>query len=308
MSKPETEPSAGRAFAPVLTPFAADLSPDAGRLIDHCRWLLSRDVGLAVFGTTSEGNSLSVAEKIDLLDALRAADVDLHRALPGTGCCALGDTVEISRHAVSLGCHGVLMLPPFYYKTVSDDGLYAYFSEVVQRVGDARLRIHLYHIPQVSGVGISPALCERLRSKHGEVIAGMKDSGGDWKHSTAVLDALAGSGFDFYCGSEAILLDTLRRGGAGCISATANVNPGAIAALCRSWRDPDAAEQQKRLDVIREIFDRRAMIAGLKAALAQYRDDPGWNRLRPPLMSLTAAAARELAGELQAARFAGIDV
>src|SRR5919202_3768512 len=142
-------------LSPVLTPFDRELRPDSERYIRHCRWLLEQGVGLAVFGTTSEANSMSVAEKIALLDTLVAAGLPPTRMMPGTGCCAFTDTVELTRHAVQLGCAGVLMLPPFYYKAVSDEGLYRTFSDIIQRVGDERLRIYLYHIPPVAVVGIS---------------------------------------------------------------------------------------------------------------------------------------------------------
>ena len=123
-------------LAPVITPFQADLSVDAERLVRQCRWLLARDCGLAVFGTNSEANSLSVEEKIDLLDALTGAGLDAARMMPGTGACAIPDAVRLTSHAVKLGCSGVLMLPPFYYKGVSDEGLFRAYSEVIQRVGD----------------------------------------------------------------------------------------------------------------------------------------------------------------------------
>jgi len=297
--------SAGRVFSPVLTPFGADLAPDAARLVAHCRWLLSQDAGLAVFGTTSEGNSLSVPEKIGLLEALARADIDLGRAMPGTGACALTDTVELTRRAVGLGCHGVLMLPPFYYKAVTDDGLYAYFSEVIQRIGDRRLRIYLYHIPPVSGVGLSLALVQRLRKDYPDSVAGMKDSGDDWNHTQAVLDAMAGSGFELYCGSEVILLASLQRGGAGCISATANVNPAAIVALCRRWREADAPLRQERLNALRAVFDKRPMVPALKAAIAHFREDVAWKSIRPPLLELPSSA---IAGLLQDLRDLGFSM
>ena len=293
----------GRVFSPVLTPFAADLAPDAGRWIRHCRWLLDQDVGLAVFGTTSEGNSLSVGEKTSLLEGLAAAGIDMGRAMPGSGACALADAVALTRRAVTLGCMGVLMLPPFYYKNLSDDGLFAFFSEVIQRVGDARLRIYLYHIPPVSGVGLPLALIERLRQAYPQCIAGMKDSGGDWKYSAAVLDAMRGSGFEFYCGSEAILLATMQGGGAGCISATTNVNAAAIVDLCRSWQAPDAAQRQAQLNALRGVLERRPLIPALKATLAHYREDAAWLTLRPPLRPLSPQVNADLLQELHGLGF-----
>jgi 4-hydroxy-tetrahydrodipicolinate synthase len=231
------------ALAPVVCPFASDLRPDAARLIRHCRWLLENDTGLAVFGTNSEGNSLSVPEKIALLDALVDAGIPAHRMMPGTGCCALPDTVELTRHAMRHGCAGVLMLPPFYYKGVSDDGLFASYSEVIERVGDARLRIYLYHIPQVSQVPLGLALIERLLARYPGTIAGVKDSSGDFDNTRAMLERFQPRGFDVFSGSESFLLATLRAGGAGCISAIANVNPAPIARLVREWQASDADAQ-----------------------------------------------------------------
>src|SRR5436309_12289771 len=149
-------------LAPVAMPFKADLSPDSERFVAHCRWLVSQNCGLAVLGTNSEANSMSAKERMTLLDALVAAGIDPSRMMPGTGCCSMTETVELTAHAVKHGCAGVLMLPPFYYKNVSEEGLYRYFSEVVQHVGDMRLKIYLYHIPPVAIVGFTTKLIERL--------------------------------------------------------------------------------------------------------------------------------------------------
>src|SRR5881275_2550426 len=215
-------------LAPIVTPSKADLAPDSQRFIGHCKWLLSQNCGLAVFGTNSEANSMSAEERISLLDALVAAGIDPTRMMPGTGCCSITETVELTEHAVKHGCAGVLMLPPFYYKTVSEEGLYHYFSEVVQRVGDTRLKIYLYHIPPVAIVGVTPKLVERLLKAYPKAIAGMKDSSGDWNNTKTFLDAFANAGFDVFVGSESFLLANLRHGGVGTISATANVNPAEI--------------------------------------------------------------------------------
>ena len=291
-------------LSPVVTPFGADLAPDAARFARHCRWLLSQNVGLAVFGTNSEANSLSVEEKTELLDGLVAAGLDPARMMPGTGCCALPDSVRLTAHAMKLGCGGVLMLPPFYYKGVSDDGLFRSFAEVIERVGDARLRVYVYHIPPVAQVPITLALVERLLKAYPTQIAGMKDSGGEWSNTKAFLDAFAKSGFDVFAGSETFLLQNMRHGGAGCISATANVHPGPIARLFDSWRAADADTQQARLDVIRGVFQKFPMIPALKSAIAHHGGDAGWATVRPPLVALTAAQANALAAELEQQRFA----
>ena len=290
-------------LSPVVTPFKSDLSPDAGRFIEQCRWLLTQNCGLAVFGTNSEANSLSVNERIALLDALLAADVDPSRMMPGTGCCALTDTVRLTEHAVKAGCAGVLMLPPFYYKDVSEDGLYRSFAEVIERVGDSRLRIYLYHIPPVAVVGITPKLVERLLKAYPTAIAGMKDSSGDWNNTKKFLDAFAKSGFDVFVGSESFLLANMREGGAGCISATANVNPGPIDTLYREWRNADAEAQQEAMNAIRKATGQYVMIPALKAVVAHFAKDPEWATVRPPLVALSKEQAAKVIQDLEALDF-----
>jgi 4-hydroxy-tetrahydrodipicolinate synthase len=291
-------------LSPVVTPFDANLAPDAGRLVKHCKWLIDNNVGLAVFGTNSEANSMSTREKLRLLDALAESGLPTERMMPGTGACALDDSVELTKRAVELGCGGVLMLPPFYYKGVPEEGLYRNFSEIIQRVGDDRLRIYLYHIPPVAQVGIPLGLIERLLKDYPGIVAGAKDSSGDWSNTKAMIDNFAAQGFDVYPGSESFLLQAMRAGGAGCISATANVNPGPIAKLAATWQGDDADAQQEGLNVTRGIFQTYVMIPALKAAIAHYGRDPEWNRLRPPLVELTAAEQKDLVAKLDASGFA----
>ena len=271
---------------------------------------------------------MSTQERIDLLEALVASGVDSARMMPGTGCCSITETVRLTAHAVKHGCAGVLMLPPFYYKQVSEEGLYRYFSEVAERVGDARLRIYLYHIPPVAMVGITPKLVERLLKAYPGTIAGMKDSSGDWNNTKAFLDAFVSANpvrrsdglvlrpastapavgsFDVFVGNESFLLANMRSGGAGTISATANVNPAAVHKLYKEWKTADNADQQQaKLDVVREVFASRkfpSLIAALKQAIASYRNDPDWARVRPPLVQLTESQARELEAEMKRVGF-----
>jgi 4-hydroxy-tetrahydrodipicolinate synthase len=290
-------------LSPVVTPFRSDLSPDPEKLVRHCRWLLSNDVGLAVFGTNSEGNSLAVDEKIELLDQLVGDGIDPARMMPGTGSCAITDTARLTAHATKLGCAGVLMLPPFYYKGVSDEGLFRSFAEVIERVGDSRLRIYLYNIPPVSQVAITVPLIERLLTAYPEVIAGAKDSSGDWNNTKAYLDNFAQHGFDVFPGAETFLLRGMQSGGVGCISATANVNPRAISNLFATWGSPDAITQQARLDEIRVIFAKYPMIPALKAAIAHHGRDASWITVRPPLVELSADQNASLVGDLDNAGF-----
>ena len=273
-------------LSPVVTPFDSALNPDASRLAAQCKWMVSQGVGLAIFGTNSEANSLSVGEKISLLDELTGSGIPGDRLLPGTGCCALSDSVELTRHAVNVGCRGVLMLPPFYYKGVSDEGLYRSFAEVIERVGDARLKIYHYHIPPVAQVGISLELIERLVTDYPDTIVGIKDSSGDWSNTQAMLDR-GWDDFRVLVGSETFLLKNMRAAGAGCISATANVNPAAIHRLYTEWQSDTADDQQADLNAVREIVQSHPMIPALKAIVARYSGIDSWRRLRPPLVALT---------------------
>ena len=291
-------------LSPVVTPFKADLSPDKERFIAHCKWLMSQNCGLAVFGTNSEANSLGADERAMLLDAVVASGVDTSRMMPGTGCCSILETVRLTTQAVKHGCAGVLMLPPFYYKGVTEEGLYRHFSEVIQRVGDARLRIYLYHIPPIAVVGITPGLVERLLKAYPSAIAGMKDSSGDWNNTKVFLDGFAKSGFDVFVGSEGFLLANMRNGGVGTISATANVNPAAIHKLYTEWQNADADAQQAALNVTRDAFGKKyLMIGALKQGIAIYANDPAWPKVRPPLVELTSDQAKSLEAELKAINF-----
>jgi len=261
-------------LAPVVTPFKRDLSPDRERYVRHCKWLLAHGCrGLAVFGTNSEANSLSAEERMVLLETLIQEGVPAAALMPGTGCCALTDSVRLTAHAVKLGCAGVLMLPPFYYKGVPDEGLYRAFAEVIERVADPRLQLYLYHIPPVSQVPVTLALIERLLKKYPGAVAGVKDSSGDWNNTKAMLDAFAKSGFDVFAGSEVFLLENMKNGGRGCITAT------------------------------RQLVQKYPVMAALKAIIAHWGRDPEWVTLRPPLVELTAAQHKSLIAELEARGF-----
>jgi 4-hydroxy-tetrahydrodipicolinate synthase len=290
-------------LSPVVTPFKADYSPDTERFVRQCKWLVANNVGLAVFGTNSEANSLAAGERMELLEKLVEAGVDPARMMPGTGCCALTDSVRLTAHAVKLGCAGALMLPPFYYKGVSDEGLFRNYAEIVERVGDARLQIYLYHIPQVTQVPISLKLIERLLKAYPKNIAGTKDSSGDWNNTKATLDQFAKDGFDVFPGSETFLLAGMRNGGKGCISATANVNPVAIHNLYANWRSADADKLQVGLDQVRGVFQKYPMIPAMKRAIAHWSGHPGWATVRPPLVEVNAEQATALIADLEQCGF-----
>jgi 4-hydroxy-tetrahydrodipicolinate synthase len=291
-------------LAPVITPFKRDLAPDADRFVKHCRWLMkSGCAGLAVFGTNSEANSMSVEEKLELLEALIKGGVPAASLMPGTGHSALSDSVKMTREAVRMGCGGVLMLPPFYYKGVSDEGLFRNFAEVIERVGDERLRMYLYHIPPVSNVPITLDLIEKLLTRYPGIVAGAKDSSGDWSNTKAMLDRFKDRGFDVFPGSEVSLLDGLRAGGKGCITATGNVNPGSISEVYKSWRSADADKLQAGINVTRKIMQKVPMIPALKAVTAHFGNDPQWRTVRPPLVELSPEQEKQVITELKGSGF-----
>ena len=277
-------------LVPVLTPFHPDLSINRQALLEHCRWLLGQGVsGLAVFGTTSEANSLSVDERVELLEFLVDSGIPAERLMPGTGTCALPDTVRLTGHAVTLGCAGVLMLPPFYYKDVTDQGLYAAYAEVIQQVGSRALRLYLYHIPPIARVPISLGLIHRLIKAFPDTVVGIKDSSGDWNNTRELLREFPG--FAVFSGSENLLLATLRAGGAGCITATGNVNPAGICGVFENREDASADELQARAIRIRDVFQALPLIPGLKAQMSRFTGDPDWRIVRPPLIEMAAGSA-----------------
>lgn len=289
-------------LVPVLTPFLPDLMPSTEAFLTHCRWLLDHGAdGLAVFGTTSEANSLGLDERIELLDALAGSGIAVDRIMPGTGTCTLTDTVRLTRHAVEQGCAGVLMLPPFYYKGVSDEGLFASFSHVIDQVGDSALRIYLYHIPPMSSIAFSLPLIERLCKSYPSVVVGIKDSGGDWAYTASILEHFPH--LAVFPGSESFLLEGLRHGGAGCITASGNVNPGGIRELISRWQEADAGQRQAQITAVRKIIQSYPMIPALKTVLAEHYAEPGWLRVRPPLCQLDPADAARLLHDLDQAGF-----
>ena len=284
-------------LVPVLTPFTPSGEPDAGRFVAFCRRLLDQGAGgLAIFGTTSEANSMSPGERMDLLERLLEAGIPAQKLMPGTGACAMTDAVTLVRHAVGHGCGGVLMLPPFYYKGVPDDGIFAFISGVIDRVGSPTLRLFLYHIPPMAVIGFSLDLVGRLISAYPETVVGLKDSSGDWSNTAALLERFPG--FAVFPGSEVFLLDALRKGGAGCITASGNVNVPGIRRLYDNWQGPQAEALQAEITTLRNTLQAYPMVPALKRVVAHYHNDPNWAAVRPPLVSLDPAQSASLIADL----------
>jgi 4-hydroxy-tetrahydrodipicolinate synthase len=290
-------------LVPVLTPFTPSGEPDAGRFVGFCRWLLDQGAGgLAIFGTTSEANSMATTERMELLDRLIEAGLPPGKLMPGTGACAMTDAATLVRHAVGHGCGGVLMLPPFYYKGVSDDGIFAFISGVIDRVASPALRLFLYHIPPMAVVGYSLDLVGRLIKAHPETVVGLKDSSGDWSNTAALLDRYPG--FAVFPGSEVFLLEGLRKGAAGCITASGNVNVPGIRRLYDNWRGPQAETLQAEITKLRTMLQAYPMVPALKAIVAHYHGDPDWAAVRPPLVALDPAQTAALIADLGKLGFA----
>lgn len=286
-------------IAPNLTPFDDDLAIATDLYVDHAKRLLADGcVALAPFGTTGEALSVGINERKSALEALVAAGIDPQRLVPGTGLTNLLDTAELTRHAVDLGCAGAMILPPFYFKGVADDGLHAYFARLIERVGRDRLSVYLYHIPQIAGVGLPVAVVRRLRRDFPDQIVGIKDSSGDWANTTALLEI---DGLVVYPGSELPLLEALALGAPGCITATANLNAAAIAEVIRLARagKPEAAEARHvEVKAFRLLLQDYAPIPAQKRLLALSTGDRRWANVRPPLLAMSEARGAALAEAL----------
>jgi 4-hydroxy-tetrahydrodipicolinate synthase len=271
-------------IAAIATPVRDDGTPDAERAVKLARYLLDNGCdGLNVLGTTGEATSFSLEERKGLMTAYRKAGLPMERLMVGTGAAAIADAVALTRHAAELGFAGALVLPPFYYKGVPDDGLVAYIETLVKSSAGQPIPIYLYHFPAQSGLPWTVALIKRLREKFGARITGLKDSSGDMAYARSA--AAIAPDFAVFPSTEAALLEARGNAFAGCISATANVN----ADLCgRAWRDGDAHALEAAV-AIRKLFDGKALVSGVKALLAHIHGDPALARLKPPLAAFPPA-------------------
>ncbi|WP_198381257.1 dihydrodipicolinate synthase family protein [Roseomonas sp. KE2513] len=277
--------------AALITAVHADLSPDHVRTAAHAKWLLANGCdGLGVLGTTGEANSFGLKERRVVLESLVQNDVPVTRLMPGTGTTNLSDTVELSRHARDLGCPGVLVLPPFYYKNPTDEGLYAYFSEVIERSGSG-LAFYLYHFPAQSAVPLSLELIGRLLDAFPGVVRGVKDSTGDPAQAEGFIKAFASRGFEVYPGADNLLQEMLAIGAAGCITAAANIVARFSQVVYSKRTGPEADAAQAVLKAGRAAASSVPLIAGLREVLARSTNDEAWRHIRPPNTRLSPAQA-----------------
>jgi 4-hydroxy-tetrahydrodipicolinate synthase len=284
-------------YCAAVTPVTSEKLPDFPAFVAHCRRLLEQGCdGVALLGTTGEANSFSTAERKALLEAVVSGGVAPERLVPGTGVTAVTETVELTKHALSLGVTRVVMLPPFYYKGISDDALFASYAEIAERIGDDRLRVVLYHIPQFSAVPITFPVIERLRARYPSVFVGIKDSAGDLANMTALVERFPG--MSVLAGADPLMLPLLQKGGAGCITATSNLVASDLAFIYRNFADPAQRqavdEAQQRVVAERQKVSRFAQIGSIKTLIAKRTGHASWSLTRPPLLPLTEAETAQL--------------
>ena len=266
--------------------------------LTHAKWLFDQGcAGIAPFGTTGEALSVGIDERIAAIGALIDGGIDPARMIPGTGLSNVADTARLSRACLDMGCAAVMTLPPFYFKAVTEEGLYRYFVQLIEAIGpDAR--IVLYHIPPIAVVGIPPSLAARLLAEFPDQIVGIKDSSGDWGNTRSLLDI---DGLAVFPGSELPLLDALALGGPGCISATANINASNIVEVIELYDKGDtvgAQDAQEGARRFRRLMEDYSPIPAQKRLLAMATGDARWANVRPPLSSMPEETGRELAAAL----------
>ena len=235
---------------------------------------------------------------MNALEGLLNSGIKADQLIPGTGLCNFPDTVMISKHALDLGCHGVMTLPPFYFKGMSDEGLFEYFEKLIEEINHSKLKIYLYHIPQVSGVGLSIDLVSKLRKSYPDIVVGIKDSSGNWENTKSLL------GIDdlvVYPGAELPVIEAIKLGAPGCISATANLNGGDISKVinfCHDNKWEKAEDLHKKVTKVRLLFQDYAPIPAQKGLLAKKTKISAWLNVRPPLKSINDDKVSELANTL----------
>lgn len=284
-------------YCAAATPVMADGEPNIRSFTTHAKQLLADGcTGIALLGTTGEANSFSIPERQKLLESAIDAGIRPNQLMPGTGLCAFPDTIALTRHALSLGVTSVVMLPPFYYKQPSDDGVFAAYARTIEKIGDSRLKIILYHIPQMSAVPLSLLLIEKLIAAYPNTVVGIKDSAGDFANMEKMVKEFPG--FAVLAGADPLMKPLLEIGGAGCITATANLVGTQLATVFRHFSDParkaEVEAAQDRIVKIRGISAKFVQIPAIKAMIARRYGDNAWSNVRPPLVALSSVQVAEI--------------
>ena len=274
----------------VATPVNQDGAVLTDLFLDHCRALLAEGChGLAPMGTTGEANNFGLTERMSLLDAMVEGGIDPGILIPGTGALSVTDTVQLTAHAVKAGVKGALVLPPFYYKNPDDEGLYRFFSHVIEGVGDDGLRLVLYHIPQMSMVPFSHDLIDRLMKAFPGIVCGIKDSSGDLENMQTMCSRFPD--LAVLSGADPLMLSVLQAGGAGCITAASNIGAGPLRTIWDNWQDPAKSAEieaaQQEIVAWRTLSTSYVQIPTTKAMIGRVRGDARWANLRPPFVEIT---------------------
>jgi 4-hydroxy-tetrahydrodipicolinate synthase len=290
-------------FCASATPVTENGAPDHAAFAAHCKALIEEGCdGVALLGTTGEANSFSLGQRQELLESVIAAGLDPQRLLPGTSQTNVQDSVTLVKHAVEAGVKACVVLPPFYYKGVSDEGLFRFYAELIEGVGSNDLRIILYHIPPIAQIGISIELTARLREAFPGVIVGVKDSSGKLESMQAYAQAF--ENFSVLAGADPLMLPLLRSGGAGCITSSSNLIGKHLRVVFDNWFDPAQGEKveaaQERVNAWRDLSNAYVQLPTVKAMLARRRNHAGWTRVRPPLVELNADEIATVWGKMEA--------
>ena len=283
-------------YAAAITPIGADGEPDLARLVAYCRYLIDSGCdGVAPLGTTGEATSLPFGFRVSVPRALAAAGFASDEVILGAGSSAVGDAIAVGRAALDAGFPNLLVLPPYYIKEPPEEGLYAYYARIIDTLRDDRLRLYLYHIPQVTMVPISIGLVHRLKKRYGPQIAGLKDSSGSFASAKSFIGP---DDFNVYPSSEAVLVDALAAGAAGVISASTNISAG----LARRTLQASGAARddlQQSLAAVRASIQKFPLVAAVKQIHAWRSGDDSWLRLLPPLVNLSPAEAAALRADME---------
>ena len=270
-------------YAASLTPFTASYEPEISVLVSHVQWLLENGAdGVALLGSTGEANSMTIEQRQAIIKQ-STRKLPLDRLLIGTGSCALHDAIKLTKVSIDAGVYLVLVLPPFYYKPQSEDSIIRFYSELIDNINDSRLRIIFYNFPKFTGYNFDHNVIGNLKHRFGEIAAGIKDSSGNWENMSGVCQHV--SDFMVYSGTETFLLDNLLNGGAGCITATANLIATECQQVFKAWKNgqlEDAKQKQKKLTSLRKVFESYPFVSGLKSIFADQIDSNYWIQLMPP--------------------------
>ena len=273
-------------FSAALTPINENYTINLSSYLSHCQWLLKQNLsGLGIFGTTGEANAFNVAEKIQALEFLIDNNIASNQLMPGTGQCSVSDTVRFTKKCSALKVRAVLVIPAFFYKGVSDEGVIEYYKRVIEEVGDNNLQYVLYHIPQTSGVPITFDIIEKLIKLYPNNVVGMKDSSGDLDNMLKITKFF--NGFSLFSGSDSLALKVCKHGGAGAITATSNISGKLLSFIINNYKDESSIENFQELQIlqekIRQTLFTHEPVSALKAFMSVKYSKNEWNRVNPPL-------------------------